>query len=1369
MILLNGDHMALYAGNDTCIAARGDACSDPAGCGTEGNREWGVVSGGLYDARCSQGFVAYLDIDWGQSSPAVVYDQPYYNNSGPLTGYDPRDWYNLPYGFGPSSLTVQSDIAIILRPSSAGTQTKPCLVIGRSIPDLAPYRYSDGSLVDNRVGSIEVLRNMCPVGCETGWQTAIASVSSQDASGVEAICGAPFACGAPTLQAPADNYTSFSFSRMVTFDWDDLPYASCSYNGFNLRIKTVSNMDSGGTVVKDITVGAGTSWTETFSSSWDKQDLYWSVRAANAADGATWAPARKFQIHPNNPPTISCTAVDVNKNRTYNWPGMPTSNSARWRFECHVNDPDADDYIASVKIDCWGDASRCTFPVAQDLTHGSGDLWTVEWSDLLGQNGISLIANDNHQAQTSTGTGWLIVDQAAPTTSIALNGSSDPTPWPDKWFTQPVAVRCGASDNGTGRAIVGVDRVYYKVDGEPEQVQSGSAADFSVTPDGQHTVTCHAVDRVTNAEKTPYPTANFKIDQTRPNWVPDFQETHGVVSGVWQNFDNAPTFRWTPAVDPLPGSGFRGYHVYFGLDPAGVSSEWTEPCNPCELTPQPYVRTGRNYLRATACDVAGNCTPWTTYFDFRYDGTPPPNPASAAHALGPQVVNDTWQKASSLADFTWPVPVDVGSGVKGHYLYWGADAAGTPGFYTTASEYKSATPLCSADDTCIGYFNIRTVDNVDNQATEVSTLFTLRYDNTPPTADFTIDNGITMTSQTLVYLDITAHDLNLSGTLTGSGVTAMRLSSDGQNWTEWTRYEKETTWAIPAISRKSWPIYLQVRDAVELPSEVISHTIYFDVNRGPIISENFWLFDEAQSSGAGGHASPSFSGQSTLGETISSARINSLNYVIVGGYQAGSAAIPIVRPGYETFSLINSRNASGTGAVTLRSPLYKMSAIVGEIGLPNNAPWTSSAGYRLQPGFLAAAPPPLPPSPTCPPEGCNPPPEPPPGNCEFPQITINNAALFTNTPNVMLSVCAPGAVEMMFSNDGGFPGAQWEPYSETRSWTITTYGQEVLPRFVYAAFKHADSGIDSVYFDDIIYDPNAPTANVMIDTGIPAAAAASAAAVVPLATSADGTLKIYMNGRDNNSGVAEMQVSGDSAFTDAVWEPYQSVKLWTPTGPDGEQSVYVRFRDYAMNVSGTGEADFILDREGPTGSMGLSRHVMGRAAMTTTLVLTATDAVSGVADVRVGADPELDGAIWLPYPSTPVWLADLEGPASVTLYAQFRDWSGNVSPIYSDAYVLDTIPPDVHVSISPGDSLARILTIEAVDVPAGPEMMRISNEPFMIDGVVLPYQDTVEWTFDERQVVWVQVRDSVGNISEPYPASLRQYSKSTLWLPLILR
>ncbi len=730
------------------------------------------------------------------------------------------------------------------------------------------------------------------------------------------------------------------------------------------------------------------------------------------------------------------------------------------------------------------------------------------------------------------------------------------------------------------------------------------------------------------------------------------------------------------------------------------------------------------------------------------------------------------------------MPHDEGSGIKGYYAYWGTDPAGTSSNFSTARSFQSATPLCGTNEACTGYLRLRSVDNVDNQAKDWSTAFVLRYDNAPPTVDFTFNGGVTRTTQTLVTLHITADDQ-------GSGVREMRLSGDGKNWTSWEVYSTRRLWTIPAISRQWWPVYLQVRDGVGLESAVVMHEICLGVNPQQPRSENFRLFDHAMSAGAGEHASaPSgYQGHSTVGQVVDSARVNSLNYTIVGGYEAGSQAIPIVEPGHDEFTFINGIFASGTGADTLQSSLYRMLGTVGEVGLPNNETTLSSQGHRHQPGFLAAAPPSGTPTPT-PTPGPTPTPEPTPA-CEFPRITINNAAVFTNDPNVTLSICAPRAREMMLSNDGGFPGATWEPYAETRPWTITTYGQYVLPRFVYAAFKDADGAVHGVYFDDIIYDPNPPEGSIAVGDSVLASGGAEgqgskgaeeqrskgaevlsygsvkyvqrlgstilAHPVALLGATANGTVDIFVNARDDNSGLTEMQVSGSTDFSDADWEPYSALKPWTPEGGDGIKTVYARFQDGADNVSEPVTATFALDSQPPIGGIALDRRVVGPDIITTTVYFGAEDNLSGVADMRVGEDPGFADAVWRPYTTTLTWPISLAGQIEGTLYVQYRDLAGNASEVYSDTYLVDTVPPAVYVEVEPGSTLTRTMRIYAYDglvgESAGVALMRLTNDPSFIEGVVtMPYTDTVEWIFDERRVVWVQVKDGVGNWSEPYPA-----------------
>ena len=85
-------------------------------------------------------------------------------------------------------------------------------------------------------------------------------------------------------------------------------------------------------------------------------------------------------------------------------------------------------------------------------------------------------------------------------------------------------------------------------------------------------------------------------------------------------------------------------------------------------------------------------------------------------------------------------------------------------------------------------------------------------------------------------------------------------------------------------------------------------------------------------------------------------------------------------------------------------------------------------------------------------------------------ITIDNGAMFTNRTAVTLTMTAPsGTTHMKISSDGGFSGSTWETFANSKPWTITAYGNFVLPRTVYAKFvtNGQNSGL---YQDDIVLD-----------------------------------------------------------------------------------------------------------------------------------------------------------------------------------------------------------------------------------------------------------------------------------------------------------
>lgn len=168
-------------------------------------------------------------------------------------------------------------------------------------------------------------------------------------------------------------------------------------------------------------------------------------------------------------------------------------------------------------------------------------------------------------------------------------------------------------------------------------------------------------------------------------------------------------------------------------------------------------------------------------------------------------------------------------------------------------------------------------------------------------------------------------------------------------------------------------------------------------------------------------------------------------------------------------------------------------------------------------------------------------------------LLVNNGQVYTNQRQVSIRTGAAGAAEQQLSNDPSFPGAVWQPYQLPAPWTLADPGAQVAELAVYGRYRTAQGGApcapDASETDAIVYDPLPPSLSAYSNSPILASVIYSTAADQP-----------------GGSGVSEMQVSSNPAFTNATWRPYDpqvsvSGGLFT--------TWYVRVRDNAGNVSRT--------------------------------------------------------------------------------------------------------------------------------------------------------------------------------------------------------
>jgi Bacterial Ig-like domain len=165
----------------------------------------------------------------------------------------------------------------------------------------------------------------------------------------------------------------------------------------------------------------------------------------------------------------------------------------------------------------------------------------------------------------------------------------------------------------------------------------------------------------------------------------------------------------------------------------------------------------------------------------------------------------------------------------------------------------------------------------------------------------------------------------------------------------------------------------------------------------------------------------------------------------------------------------------------------------------------------------------------------------------------------------------------------------------------------------------------------------------------------------------DTTATFTFTGTDDRSQAAELQFS--YRLDQGAWSTYSSATTVTLTVTDGEHTLLVRARDDAGNEDPTpAERSFTVDTLAPTGTVTIQNGAIQTRTRTVTLTLTASDRApaTGVTAVRISNTASaLTSATWTPYAPTTHWTLT-SGAGTKTVYVQYRDASGNPSPVAQD-------------------------------------------------------------------------------------------------------
>jgi formylglycine-generating enzyme required for sulfatase activity len=170
-------------------------------------------------------------------------------------------------------------------------------------------------------------------------------------------------------------------------------------------------------------------------------------------------------------------------------------------------------------------------------------------------------------------------------------------------------------------------------------------------------------------------------------------------------------------------------------------------------------------------------------------------------------------------------------------------------------------------------------------------------------------------------------------------------------------------------------------------------------------------------------------------------------------------------------------------------------------------------------------------------------------------ISINGGASTTASLNVTLSLSASGATEMRIGNSSDFSSVNWESYTPSKSWTLTS-GDGT--KMVYVQFRDSAGNESSVVSESIVVDTQAPSGSISINGGA--------------SHTSDSSVTLNLSA----SGAAEMRISNSSDLSGSSWETYSSTRSWTLSSGDGAKTVYAQFRDAAANESDTVSDTIVL-------------------------------------------------------------------------------------------------------------------------------------------------------------------------------------------------
>lgn len=630
---------------------------------------------------------------------------------------------------------------------------------------------------------------------------------------------------------------------------------------------------------------------------------------------------------------------------------------------------------------------------------------------------------------------------------------------------------------------------------------------------------------------------------------------------------------------------------------------------------------------------------------------------------------------------------------------------------------------------------------------------TIILDTTPPTCSIQINGGALFTNQTAITLGLNSSDTN--------GVTLMRFSDNGTSWGSWQTYATSANWNLPGPDGLL-PVYAQFQDAATNVSSSCQDSITLDttaptgfliINGGALYTSNPSVTLTLGASDLNVVVQMRFSDDGVNWSTLETyATTKSWNLPGADGVktvyveyldQAGNVGGPftdtiIFDTTAPTGGVVINADATYTNDPNVVLTITATDSIpVTEMRVSHDGtiwgvwePYATSKNWALQTGdgtktvyvqfkdaigntsvafadviILDTT------APTC-------------------QVFINTNAIYSLQVAVTLNLSCSDAnppLEMQISNDGT-TWTPWEAYSAVRSWTLSS-GDGT--KTVYINARDVAGNVGGPYTDTIILDTTAPTCTPTINTD---------------ATYTNSPSVTLAPGCTDTNTVTQMRVS-DDGINWGSWQTYQASLPWVLPVGDGEKTIYVQAKDTPGNESISFTDTIILDTTLPSGGCLLPDYINANPY---NVQPWASDD-NGVPFMRIrnAGDPWGD---WLSFAPIYLWTFP-GGDGQKTIECQFKDSAENLSPLYFESTILDTVAPTCNLTVNGGAEFVNDVQVTLTSFYSdtnGLNEMRFSNNASTWSGWIPP-SNSYGWSLNTGEgphTVYGQYRDVASNVQQ---------------------